>query len=197
MMIQAVGDDAYGTMSFQYQLPNKTIGGVGLPPSGGLLEWSKWAEARGGTPIGLSVVLVTIQVVDDLAVVVDPPQFTHECLPLPNGVQVSPEGMGGGPVKARVYNVKFDGAQTVVEPGADSRSLSVAKGETERLLIQVEVGTGWYEWMVTLPVVVNGQRLLHQVNLKPFHTAGENRATLHMWDPDNAEWVPPPIWGQG
>jgi hypothetical protein len=142
------------------------------------------------------VVLVTIQVIDDLAVVVEPPTITHRCSALPSGVQVSPEGMGGGPVTTRVYHVMLDGSQSRVEPQDATRSFSIARNETERLLLQTEVGYGWYEWTAVLPVVVNGRRVLHPLSSKPFHTAGEDHGRLHVWDPDNAKWVPPPTPGQ-
>lgn len=123
--------------------------------------------------------MITIQVIEDVAVVVEPPVVTHSCIPLPPGIQVSPQGLeGGGVLSPRVCRVRLDGRHSQVPPISDTKSYVIGKSETHRLLLVVEVGQGRYEWHVALPLVVNGRRAVYQLRSAPFHTAGESNDPL-------------------
>ena len=165
------------------------------PPQEPSALW-RWAHENGGVDAGWTTVVVTVQVVDDIAVVVDAPRV--RCLSVtaaPCGTHVTPEGVGGGPLEPRLFEYEA----TVVGNAAmlryeDERapSFTLGKNESERLVIRVHVPSGKCQWQCTLPIVVDGRRVEYPLRTKtsPFVTVAGPDSELYLWSGDR--WLKGP-----
>jgi hypothetical protein len=161
------------------------------PPSDGD-HWWRWAHGLGGVDVGFTTLLITVQLAQDGAVVIDQPRVHWSRSETVPGHFLCPEGVGSGGVVPRAYRISINGGATVTYEDELDRppSFTLAKGDTDRLLVSVAVGRGTYAWSLDIPTVSNGRRVVHHVdnNGKPFVTVGDEDVPTFMWSRD--AWVP-------
>jgi hypothetical protein len=165
------------------------------PPSS-IDEWRRWARGLGGHDVDVTKVRITLQGVEaDAAVLVGEPMIDHACSPLPPGVICTPEGLGGGGVTPRRYEVSLfsDRKPQVVYSDRDERpsSFVLSKGETEQIdLVVSAVEPGLHEWTCVLPLTVNGVRrdLVVDDEGQLFVTVGRtDQCSGRLWV--DSEWI--------
>ncbi|MEE6296129.1 hypothetical protein [Georgenia wangjunii] len=171
-------DLSYLTFSDSYFFPGGAFPqSVPNEPGAG---WWRWAHDHGAEDAASTTLLVTLQALSDAALIIDVPRLHAEPVDVGAGV-LADQGLGGGaPVTPRVYVIDIDGKDPGVhysDPGsAEPRapSFTLAKGDTERLLIKVRVDSGAYAWWLELPIVCNGRAGVHRIDDhgEPFTTVG-------------------------
>lgn len=166
------------------------------PPDTALTDWWSWAHQAGGRDVRVTKVLVTLQGVgEEAAVVVGEPRIRHECTKLSPGVVCFPEGLGGGGVQPRRYEVtlRASGAPAIryMDRAERPPSFSLRRGETEQIEIIVGAGDpGLHEWWCGLPLIINGEpsELLIDDAGTPFVTIGvTDDCSKMMWV--DGHWV--------
>lgn len=151
-----------------------------IPPEDVESRW-RWAHAKGGLDVDTTGALVTLQALEECTVAIDPPRFRYERINLPDGAVVDWGGGGMGvPVIPRVFSISLDGHDRSVvysdpfSKDARAPSFTMAKGDTERLLLRVFVDKGAFRWHAEVPLICNGRRetLTITDGGRPFTTVG-------------------------
>lgn len=174
-------------------------------PGKAVIDWREWLVSAGGIDSGHTVALVTVQATRETTVVVDPPELVWSRRDVPEGINVSPEGLGGGGVSRRRYSfwlesgivsrAYLDADTQPDQPNRDGlpESYSLGKGESQRLLIDAFFrDPGYYEWSLRLPTVENGKRRTLSVagsDGKPFVTIAASIDQSYFYDVLSGTWV--------
>lgn len=129
----------------------------------GVTAWQRWAYERGGEDVTTSVVQITLQGLSDDPISIESPVLDpHLVVPRTVTQRFGPGGLGGGGVMPRHYTFHIDGERverTYDEDHQRPAAFTLAAGETERLVIQIEVlDDSRHEWGIQLPYVRRGNR---------------------------------------
>jgi hypothetical protein len=129
----------------------------------GVTAWQRWAYERGGEDVATSVIQVTLQGTSDDPISIEAPVLEpHATTDRPETKRFGPGGLGGGGVMPRHFTFHLDGERverTFEEEVSRPAAFMLAAGETERLVIQVEIHDDLrHEWGVRLPYVRRGSR---------------------------------------
>lgn len=156
------------------------------PEPDAAVDWHAWAVRNGGIDVGLTMVQVTIQAKLDVSVVLGTP-----IVRIVDTADASTAGVmarrltGGADLTPRRYEIELGITDPPLvyyindEAGENTPppSFRLAAGDAEQLQIWAKAHDNtWYDWTITLPVIVDGVRKL--VNLTddrgPLSTVGDN-----------------------
>lgn len=163
------------------------------PPEGpwAVTDWWSWAHASGGIDVRRTKVLVTLQGVEDCAILVGEPRLSARPIALDPGVICLPEGLGGGGVSPRVYDVKLEVGRaprvTYSDPAGRPSQFTLSKGETELIVLLVSAESGNHSWTAEVPLTINGVGRTIEITDRggPFVTIGDfRRSERLMWADD-------------
>lgn len=158
----------------------------------GLAEWQRWAYSHGGEDVRTSVVQVTLQGLSDDAISIEAPTLSpHKVTGRPSSRRFGPGGLGGGGVLPRHYTFHINGSdvrRTFDEVGDRPQAFQLGAGETERLIVKVEVeDASRHEWGLRIPYIHRGTREYLEITEaqgRPFVTNGADG--LETWFYDGA-----------
>ncbi len=147
-------------------------------PPVSLVDWWAWAHGVGGSDVRTTKVVITLQALEEVSITVGSPILDHAVREAPHGVLCCPEGVGGGGVPPRTYEVNLSAPGGPTARYADRKrrppEFVLAAGRTEQIEVIAYADSGWHEWTMRLPVTVDGQ--LRELDLSlygdPFVTVG-------------------------
>jgi len=162
-------------------------------------DWWGWAHERGGSDVGFTNILLTLQASQDLPVEVGIPEVHHDVVHEPAGTFCGPEGVGGNGLDARRFVIRLgdDDPITPTYEGmmGEKHSLprfAMTKNDTSEILVTAYAEQGLHRWSLTIPCVVAGDSVALKANDdgKPFVTVGRQGLPLHMWA--DGMWIDAP-----
>jgi hypothetical protein len=161
----------------------------------GIPGWQAWAYANRGEDVHTTIVQITIQGLSDDPISVEAPAIdVHRVLDRRGHKYFGPGGLGGGGVLPRNYLFEIDGehvTRTFVESHGRPEAFQLAAGETERLIVRVNVADDRrHEWGLQIPYVRRGRR--HHIVVR--NTAGSLFVTngsggLEHWINGDRQWI--------
>ncbi|MGW0231743.1 hypothetical protein ACWDWO_25835 [Actinopolymorpha singaporensis] len=140
---------------------------------------------------------VTIQAKKDVSVVIENVRVRNRRTLIPKGVSVWCPA-GGAELRARRFSVDLDEfrSPTVYFVGANDEieappALTLAAGEIERFHVWVRASSGWNEWVLELPLLVEGRRVSVPIKdgRKRFVTVGDDHGGRELFRQDE-RWIP-------
>lgn len=156
-------------------------------------DWSAWARRLGGHDADVTMLQVTLQARKDVSLVIDRPMLRHThshdqrgfialCRVggadlLPKRIEVDLDMFGGD--VAMIQHLDYD--EEIPMP-----ALALAPGEVERLHIWAKASSGYHQWRLELPVLLDGRRLL-----VPVDDGGDAFTTVGVGS------IPKLVWSEG
>lgn len=161
------------------------------PPPEDANEWSAWARGQGGHDADVTMLQVTLQAKSAMSVVVDRPAVRHNRDDLASGaILLCP--VGGADLLPRRIELDLD---TFAGDSALARfldydeempmpSVQLAAGDVERFHIWATAISGYHQWQLELPLLVDGRRERFVVNDggDAFQLVGSEGLPEYTWD---------------
>lgn len=156
-------------------------------------DWSAWGRRLGGHDADVTMLQVTLQARKDVSLVVDRPMIRYARSDDRRGV-IALCPVGGADLLPRRIDVDldtFDGDVAMTQhldydEEVPWPSISLAPGEVERLHIWAKASSGFHQWRLELPVLVDGRR-----RLVPVDNAGDAFTTVGF------DGIPKVVWIEG
>jgi hypothetical protein len=160
-------------------------------------DWSAWAGRLGGHDADVTMLQVTLQAKSAVSVVVDRPAVRHSREELTDGaILLCP--VGGADLLPRRIELDLDtfaGDSTLsrfldYDEEAPLPALQLAGGDVERFQIWATATSGYHQWQLELPLLVDGRRERFVVNNggDAFRLVGIEGLPTYAWD--RGQWSP-------
>lgn len=182
---------------YSYVVPER-VATTWVPPGGICREWKRSIWREGAFDADRTEVLVTVQGLEDAAVVIDGVRvWIVERLPISGVTLRCLVGGADGYLRGLSIDLDADGLVLDLYPTDEDaprmpRSFTVAKGETERFYLVAEAGSGAYRWTADLILLVDGRREIVSItdDGDPFRTSGTDGLSERRWIGDAWEGTP-------